>query len=90
MIALGDGKPETTPDRILLFTNGMDNASQTTFDNLEAAVHKAGVPVISIYFPAEPTGGGDTRLKKLAKASGGRFIDTREKNSWELLVAALQ
>jgi hypothetical protein len=90
MIALGDGKPENTPDRILLFSNGMDNASQTTFDNLEAAAHKASVPVISIYFPADPVAGGDTRLKKLAKASGGKFIDTRQPNSWEALLASLQ
>jgi hypothetical protein len=90
MIALGDGKPENTPDRILLFSNGMDNASTTTFDSLEAAAHKVSVPVVSIYFPAEPTGGGDTRLKKLAKASGGKFIDTRQPNSWESLVASLQ
>jgi hypothetical protein len=68
----------------------VDNASATTFDNLEAAAHKAAVPIVSIYFPAEPAGGGDTRLKKLAKASGGKFIDTRQPNSWELLVAALQ
>jgi len=90
MIALGDGKPETTPDRILLLTNGVDNASKTTFDDLEAAARKTAVPVISIYFPAEPPGGGDTRLKKLVKASGGKFIDTRQPNSWELVVAALQ
>jgi hypothetical protein len=90
MIALGDGKPETTPDRILLLTNGMDNASKTTFDDLETAARKTGVPVISIYFPEQPTGGGDTRLKKLTKASGGKFIDTRLPNSWESIVASLQ
>jgi hypothetical protein len=90
MLAIGDGTSDTKPDRILVFTNGMDNASQTSFDALEAAARKAAVPITSIYFPETPTGGGDTRLKKLAKASGGRFIDTREKNSWESLVAALR
>src|SRR5579862_5331394 len=64
MIALGDGNSDSTPERILLFSNGMDNASATTFDALEAAVSKSKVPVICIYIPNDPPQGGDARLKK--------------------------
>jgi hypothetical protein len=89
MIALGDGKPESTPERILLFSNGMDNASATTFDALEAAASKAKVPVICVYIPNDPPQGGDARLKKIAKASGGKFIDTRQPGAWEQLTGSL-
>ncbi len=73
MIALGDGKPDNTPDRILLFTNGVDNASATTFDNLEAATRKAAVPVVSIYFPAEAH-----RRRRFP------FEETRQSQRWQV------
>jgi hypothetical protein len=78
------------PDKILLISNGVDNASQASFDDLMAAAGKANVPITTLYFFAEPTSGGDTRLKKLAKATGGRFIDVRVKDTWEQLVGALR
>jgi len=78
------------PEKILLFSNGIDNASQASFDDLMAAAGKANVPVTSLYFASEPPSGGDTRLKKLSKATGGRFIDVRLKDSWEQLLGALR
>lgn len=78
------------PERILLVSNGIDNASQTSFDELLAAAGKAGVPVSILYLAAEPPSGGDTRLKKLAKATNGKFVDIRLKDSWDQLMSALR
>jgi hypothetical protein len=78
------------PDLVLLISNGVDNASETEFDDLVKRAEAAKIPVVSLYFPAQPPAGGDNRLKKLAKASGGRFIDIRQKDSWDQLQAALR
>jgi len=78
------------PEKILLLSNGVDNASQASFDDLMAAAGKANVPITALYFVAEPTSGGDARLKRLTKATGGRFIDVRAKDTWEQLVGALR
>ncbi len=85
MLAL-DAKPE----RILLVSNGIDNASRSFFDEVLASAEKAKIPVTSLYLAAEPTAGGDSRLKKLAKNTGGRFIDIRLRDSWEQLMASLR
>jgi hypothetical protein len=78
------------PEKLLLFSNGVDNASQASFDDLMAAAGKANVPITSVYFASDPPSGGDTRLKKLSKTTGGRFIDVRLRDSWEQLLAALR
>ena len=78
------------PGAVLLVSNGIDNASRTKFEDLEREAGQAAVPVIVIYFPDTPPQGGDTRMKKLAKASNGRFVDVRDKDSWEQLMAALR
>lgn len=90
IMALGKSKSEEHPERILLFSNGIDNASQATIDDAEEAARKMEVPISCVYLPATPTGGGDGKLKKLAKATGGKFIDLREKNSWDILMSALK
>ena len=76
-------------DLILLASNGIDNASEAEFDEVLKQVSPA-VPVIGLYFPAQPPGGGDTRMRKLAKSSGGKFIDIRAKDAWDQLNAALR
>ncbi len=78
------------PDVVLLISNGVDNASETEFDDLLKKVGQARTPVVSLYFPVQPPAGGDSRLRKLAKASGGKFIDIRAKDSWDQLLAALK
>jgi hypothetical protein len=78
------------PERILLLSNGIDNASQTSFDDMMTAAGKANVPITTLYLSSDPPAGGDSRLKKLAKATNGRFIDVRLKDSWEQLMGALR
>lgn len=78
------------PEKVLLISNGLDNASQASFEDLMTAAGKANVPITSLYFASDPPAGGDARLKKLSKATGGRFIDVRLRDSWEQLVAALR
>ncbi len=78
------------PSVILLVSNGVDNASETEFEELLKEVEQASAPVVSLYFPSQPPAGGDSRLRKLAKVSGGKFIDVRSKDSWDQLVAALK
>ncbi len=75
---------------VLLVSNAIDNASDLSFDDLTRRAEKAGVPILSFYFPTNPPQNGDSRMRKLAKVSGGRFIDVRGKDSWEQLVAALR
>jgi len=89
MQALGSSKGEK-PDMILLFANGLDNASETSFDEMVKRVTEDQVPVVAVYLPAQPPAGGDNRLRKLTKSSGGKFIDLRGKDSWEQLLAALR
>ncbi len=76
-------------DLILLVSNGLDNASEAEFDEV---LKQAGttVPVVGLYYPAQPPAGGDTRLRKLAKSTGGKFIDVRAKDAWDQIHAALQ
>jgi len=90
MLAVGSGKSDERPERILLFSNGIDNASEASLEDAENAAHKAEVPVSCVYLPSNPPAGGDGRLKRLAKATGGKFIDLREKNSWDVLMSALK
>ncbi len=75
---------------ILLLANGIDNASQMTFEDALAAAEKAAVPILAFYFPNSPAMGGDGRMKKLAKNTGGQFIDLRTKDPWEQLLSALR
>lgn len=75
---------------VLLLSNAIDNASEISFDGLVRRAEKSGVPIVAFYFPTNPPLNGDARMRKLAKVSGGRFIDLRLKDSWEQLVAALQ
>ncbi len=84
--ALESGKPGL----IVLVSNGVDNASAADFDQLLERVGKAEVPVVSLYFPLQPPSGGDSRLRKLAKTSGGKYIDIRNKDAWDQLLAALR
>ena len=76
-------------DLILLASNGIDNASEAEFDEVLKQAGPA-IPVIGLYFPAQPPAGGDTRMRKLAKSSGGKFIDIRAKDAWDQLNAALR
>lgn len=78
------------PALVLLVSNGLDNASEADFDELLKQVGQSKIPVVSLYFPAQPPNGGDGRLRKLAKTSGGKFIDIRAKDSWDQLRAALK
>lgn len=87
VLALGEEKER--PGLILLFSNGLDNASETTHDEMIKQVSDAQVPVVVFYVPTNPPGNGDGHLKKLAKSSGGKFIDLRMKDSWDQLMAAL-
>lgn len=89
MQALGPNQSEK-PGMILLFANGLDNASETSFDDMVKRVIEDQVPVVAVYLPVQPPAGGDGRLRKLAKSSGGKFIDLRVKDSWEQLFAALR
>lgn len=84
--ALGSEKPGL----VLLFSNGLDNASEADFDELLKQAGEARIPVVTVYFPMQPPAGGDSRMRKLAKATGGKFIDIRIKESWDQLLAALQ
>ena len=74
---------------ILLVSNGVDNASEAEFDEVLKQAGPA-VPVIVLYFPSQPPAGGDTRMRKLAKSSGGKFIDIRAKDAWDQLNAAMR
>lgn len=78
------------PEVLLLISNGVDNASETGFEDLLGRVSEAGTRIVSLHFPTEASGGGESRLRKLAKASGGKLIDIRAKNSWDELVVALR
>jgi hypothetical protein len=81
---------DAKPERILLVSNGIDNASKASFDDVLASAEKAKVPVTTLYLAADPTAGGDSRLKKLAKNTGGRFIDIRLRDSWDQLMGSLR
>ncbi len=85
-----DATAERQPAAVLLVSNAIDNASDVGFDDLVRRAEKAGVPILAFYFPTNPPMGGDGRMRRLAKASNGRFIDLRLKDSWEQLLAALQ
>ncbi len=74
---------------VLLVSNGVDNASDVSFDDLTRRAEKAAVPIFAFYYPTNPPLNGDSRMRKLAKVSGGRYIDVRLKDCWEQLVAAL-
>lgn len=87
--ALGANQGEK-PGMILLLANGLDNSSETSFDDMVKRVIEDQVPVVAVYLPVQPPAGGDGRLRKLAKSSGGKFIDLRGKDSWEQLLAALR
>ena len=87
--ALGANRDEK-PEMILLLSNGLDNASETDFDEMVKRVTEEQVPVVVVYLPATPPAGGDNRMKKLAKSSGGKFIDLRAKDCWDQLLAALR
>ncbi len=89
MQALGSSQDQK-PDVILLFANGLDNASETSYDDMVKRATEDRVPVVAVYLPAQPPAGGDNRLRKLAKSSGGKFIDLRVKDAWEQLLAALR
>ncbi len=75
---------------VLLLSNAIDNASDLSFDELTRRAEKAGIPIVAFYFPSNPPLSGDSRMRKLAKVSGGRFIDVRVRDSWEQLLAALR
>ena len=75
---------------VLVVSNGIDNASDVGFDDLMRRAEKAAIPIIVFYYPTNPPLNGDSRLRKLAKSSGGRFIDVRLRDSWEQLMAALR
>ena len=83
---MGAGKPGL----ILLVSNGLDNASEAGFDELLKQAGQSGVPVITLYFAVQPPAGGESHMRKLAKASDGKFIDIRAKDSWDQLLASLQ
>ena len=84
--ALGAGKPGL----ILLLSNGLDNASETDFDELLKQAGQAGIPVVTVYFPMQAPAGGESRMRRLAKATGGKYIDIRTKDSFDQLLAALE
>jgi len=75
---------------VLLVSNGIDNASGSPFDEVARRVEKASIPIIAFYFPTNPPQGGDSRLRKLARVSGGCFIDVRARDSWDRLLSALR
>lgn len=75
---------------VLLLSNAIDNASDISFDDATRRAEKAAAPILAFYFPTNPPQNGDARMRRLAKVSGGRFIDVRMKDSWEQLVAALR
>ncbi len=75
---------------VLLLSNAIDNASDISFDDLVRRAEKSAVPVLAFYFPTNPPQNGDARMRRLAKVSGGRFVDVRGKDSWEQLVTALR
>ena len=85
-----DAAARNSDAALLLVSNAIDNASDLPFDQLARRVEKAGVPIIAFYFPTKPPLSGDSRMRKLAKVSAGRFIDVRVKDSWEQLVDALR
>ena len=75
---------------VLLLSNGIDNASAASFKDLARHAKRAGVPILAFYFPTELPQKGPSRMRRLAKVSGGQFIDLRAKDSWHRLLAALR
>lgn len=85
-----DAAAERQPATVLLISNAIDNASDVDFEDMVRRAEKTGVPILAFYFPSNPPMNGDSRMRRLAKASNGRFIDLRLKDSWEQLLAGLQ
>ena len=89
-VVLALGAEKDRPGLVLLVANGLDNSSETSYDDVLKKVGDAQVPVVVYYVPANPPGNGENHLKKLAKSSSGKFIDLRVKDSWDQLLAALR
>ena len=75
---------------VLLLSNAIDNASAASFKDLTRRAKKTGVPILTIYLPTKPPQKGPSRMRRLAKVSGGRFIDASAADGWQQLLAALR
>ena len=75
---------------VLLLSNAIDNASTASFKDLARRAKKTGVPILAIYLPTNPSQKGPSRMRRLAKVSGGRFIDASAADGWQQLLAALR
>ena len=75
---------------VLLLSNGIDNASAASFKDLARRAKKTGVPILAIYLSTNPPQKGPSRMRRLAKVSGGRFIDATAQDNWQQLLAALR
>ena len=75
---------------VLLLSNAIDNASAASFKDLARRAKKTGVPILAVYLPANPPQKGPSRMRRLAKVSGGRFIEASAEDAWQQLLAALR